>query len=94
VISSSFGEMLRRTDDEGLFFMDDQTDAAMLVKQALDIPRTRDHIDNFRENNSWKSRFESIDLLIWPEHATSRKNHRLQGPGTPPVKSSTATGTY
>jgi hypothetical protein len=94
VISSYFGEMMQRPDDDGLFFMDDQTDAATLVAQALDVPRSSDCIDDFRENNSWASRFESIDLLIWPEHAHSRKNRNLQGPVAAPVKSSPATATY
>ena len=94
VISSYFGEMLRRTDDDGLFFMDEQTDAATLVAEALDFPRKMGGIDNFRENNSWASRFESIDLLVWPEHAQSHTSRRLPGSIAAPGKPSAATGTY
>ena len=94
VISSHFGEMLKRTDNEGLFFMDEQTDAATLVAQALDFPRKIDGIETFRENNSWARRFERIGLLVWLEHAHSHATHRRQGSIAAPGKPSAATGSY
>lgn len=73
VISSYFGEMLQRPDDDGLFLMDDKTDAAELVAQALEVPQATDWIERFREENSWASRFDSIDIFMRSEYARSRE---------------------
>jgi hypothetical protein len=79
VISSLFGEMLQRSDDDGLFFMDDQTDAAELVARALLSPRRTDWIERFREDNSWASRFDSIDIVLRSQNVRTVTSRKAQG---------------
>ncbi len=64
VISSSFGEMvLHNIDDEGLFLVDDEMDAAKIVKHVLSVPQKTEWIDAFRKENSWANRFDSVDVF-------------------------------
>lgn len=64
VISSSFGEMLMHNiEDDGLFLVDGEMDAAKIVEQALSVPQRSEWIDSFRKENSWSSRFDSVDVF-------------------------------
>jgi glycosyltransferase involved in cell wall biosynthesis len=64
VISSSFGEMLMHNiEDEGLFLVDNEMDAAKVVEQVLSVPPQAEWIDSFRKANSWTNRFDSIGVF-------------------------------
>ena len=55
--------LMHDIDDEGLFLVDDEMDAAKIVEQALSVPQKTEWIDSFRKENSWAQRFDSVGVF-------------------------------
>jgi glycosyltransferase involved in cell wall biosynthesis len=63
VISTNFGEMAYRASDEGVFLSFGLQDIGQAVEAALKYEPTNSSIENFRSNNTWSSRFDSVNLF-------------------------------
>lgn len=63
VISSRFGEMEFRAEEEGTFLCDQQGDAGLLIDAALRYQPDEKSIQQFRINNTWSARFSAAGLL-------------------------------
>lgn len=66
VLSSKFGEMAVRNEQDGVFFMSAESDLQKAVREAVLYKAADDDVNIFREENSWSHRFNSIDFL--PTH--------------------------
>lgn len=69
VVSTRFGEMARREETPGIYFIDRKQTSTTVISSALASPLEIDAsiIQAFRNENSWRSRFDAADLL--PEFA-------------------------
>ncbi|MDB5795963.1 MAG: glycosyltransferase family 1 protein [Noviherbaspirillum sp.] len=63
VISSAFGEMALRTESDGVFLIDRNSDMTNVIKQALASTTTHAEIAQFRIDNSWESRFDGTNVF-------------------------------
>lgn len=63
VVSSAFGEMALRGADEGVYLIDRDSDAARAIDQALVYRAHPERTMQFREDNSWKNRFEQAGIF-------------------------------
>jgi len=64
VISSAFGEMALRGEEDGVFLLGEETDSGKVVEQALECQNNDEIISRFREQNSWEKRFSEADLFV------------------------------
>jgi hypothetical protein len=63
VVSSAFGEMAARNEDEGVFHLNERAGFGEAVDKALRHRRDERSAMLFREKNSWKKRFDSARLF-------------------------------
>ena len=63
VISTSFGEMALRGKQNGVFLVNDRSNLARVIEDALAYESNKDEIRQFRHENSWEVRFESCRLF-------------------------------
>ncbi|AEF95426.1 glycosyltransferase [Desulfotomaculum nigrificans CO-1-SRB] len=63
VVSTAFGEMALRADEQGIFLSDGLQDIKDLINEALIYRPDADEIRQFRANNSWQARFEATGIL-------------------------------
>jgi hypothetical protein len=63
VLSTRFGEMALRGDDDGVHFLDQSGDMAEAVSAALGQRGDFAEANRFRRNNNWASRFRRSDSL-------------------------------
>ena len=61
VLSTRFGEMTRRTAEDGVYFMDRTGDLSSVVAQALGHADDERRIARFRRDHDWRRRFEQAD---------------------------------
>lgn len=64
VISTSFGEMIYRNNEPGLFFMDETKDLNYMVKTALAYQYEINEVKDFRDANCWEARFDASGILF------------------------------
>jgi glycosyltransferase involved in cell wall biosynthesis len=62
VLSTRFGQMRMRKDDDQVFFADMGVSMPQLLQRALACRVNREQIEVFREQNIWRLRFESAEL--------------------------------
>jgi glycosyltransferase involved in cell wall biosynthesis len=62
VISTRFGQMRMRKDDDHVFFTDMCSSMPQLLQRALACHVNRAQIDTFRRQNIWRLRFEGAEL--------------------------------
>lgn len=58
IISSVFGEMARRSEQDGVWLIDRKSHAKEILGRALKTKMSAADISKFRETNSWESRFD------------------------------------
>lgn len=64
VITSRFGEMEFRTNEPGVFTLDEQGDNVRdIVAMAKEYVMSPDEIRIFRQHNSWEARFDALQLV-------------------------------
>jgi hypothetical protein len=63
VISTSFGEMVLRKKQSGVFLVSDQSNLSNVVERALAYESDRNEIYQFRKENSWGARFDACGLF-------------------------------
>lgn len=63
VLSTPFGEMATRENATGVFLADGQANLANIVGLALKHKDDVAQIAQFRSENSWSARFDSVDIL-------------------------------
>lgn len=63
VISSSFGEMVKRNESDGVFKVDKNTDLKAIIQIALSARKDLMSPFEFRENNAWESRFAKGNMF-------------------------------
>jgi hypothetical protein len=63
IITSCFGEMSFREKLSGVFFVNDQSNFASTVKQALATLPNKNEILKFRKENSWEARFDACKVF-------------------------------
>lgn len=63
VISTSFGEMAMRGNEQGVFHVDESSNLNKVVEIALAYELDQEEIIAFRRANSWKARFDNTELL-------------------------------
>lgn len=59
IISTRFGEMALRGDQNGVFLTDNSEDLVSVVARALDYNPEETEIKKFRNENSWSARFDN-----------------------------------
>ena len=64
VISSAFGEMERREEEEGVFLLDEEADFSNVFNNALGYQSDEHSVTRFREENSWEKRFAAAGLFV------------------------------
>ncbi len=64
VLSTRFGEMARRSEEAGVFFLDGAADLVSQVKDALSYGSGLSEIAAFRAANSWATRFDASGILV------------------------------
>jgi hypothetical protein len=64
VISSAFGEMALRGEEDGVFLLGKETDTGKVVEQALECQNNDEIITRFREQNTWEKRFSEAGLFV------------------------------
>lgn len=64
VISTRFGQMRIRTDDPHVFFADQGVAFDLILKKALDCRADRQHVQEFRNTNIWRQRFNSGNIAF------------------------------
>jgi glycosyltransferase involved in cell wall biosynthesis len=62
VISTRFGQMRMRKDDDHVFFTDTSLSMPQLLQSALACRVNREQVEEFRKKNIWRIRFEAADL--------------------------------
>jgi len=62
VLSTNFGEMSYRVDELGVFISNGITDSSSKLNNALGFKYSADVVQKFRNENSWRSRFELLRL--------------------------------
>jgi hypothetical protein len=68
VISSAFGEMALRGEGDGVYLIEQDSDLRKAVSRALASCMTLENTVKFRENNSWKSRFDQAGIFALLPH--------------------------
>lgn len=63
VLSTSFGEMVLRGEDDSVFFLDQAADMAAIVEQALANSIGGKESMRFAQENCWANRFEKSSYL-------------------------------
>jgi hypothetical protein len=63
VISTSFGEMALREKQAGVFLIRNHSDLAGVVGRALAYQSKKNEIQQFRNENSWQSRFDESGII-------------------------------
>ncbi|MBI3728557.1 MAG: glycosyl transferase [Burkholderiales bacterium] len=76
VLSSDFGEMSLRADEEGVFLYDVDSDFTTLLKTCLRHRSSVDDLSKFRADNSWAARFAGLIPLFdaGADHRGGRKS--------------------
>jgi glycosyltransferase involved in cell wall biosynthesis len=64
VISSRFGQMRMRKDDHHVFFVDQGTSIAQLLRSALACRIDKEQTKKFRQQNMWRLRFDAGHLAF------------------------------
>jgi len=57
VLSTSFGEMALRTEEDGVYFLDQTNDLSSLVNKALRRRDDQTAVAQFRRDHDWRERF-------------------------------------
>ena len=52
-----------REGEKGVFFLEAQSNNSGVIDEAIRFEYTSDDIGQFREQNSWRRRFDSADLV-------------------------------
>lgn len=63
IISSAFGEMALRGEQNGVWLIDAHTDLKKLIERASASVNCVNHIGEFRKTNSWESRFDQSNIF-------------------------------
>lgn len=63
VISTNFGEMTFRGEQEGVYLSDTPEDISKVVDQALNYQANADIARQFMQSNSWESRFTAANIF-------------------------------
>ena len=63
VLSTRFGEMALRDEQDGVFAADDATDLAAMVGRALAFRPGLEQLQAWRERNDWSARFGTVGLF-------------------------------
>ena len=63
VLSTCFGEMALRSEQPGVFLMDEHADLQRLVQTALAYKCEVNEIQEFRKTTSWEARFDASGIL-------------------------------
>jgi len=63
VLSTRFGEMAQRGEQDGVFAADDETDPAVMVERALAFRPSIEQLTGWRERNDWSARFGIAGLF-------------------------------
>lgn len=63
IISTSFGEMAYRGDQQGVYLCDVPADLSPAIFNALNYTNTEAFSEQFKLENSWEARFNSIALI-------------------------------
>lgn len=66
ILSSDFGEMRFRRNEDGVFLLDQNANSAKVetvIDSALAYDPAADVIEDFRRHNSWEARFGAINLF-------------------------------
>lgn len=64
VISSAFGEMALRGEEDGVFLLSEGSDLMCLCDKALQHQCDERSVMLFREENSWEKRFDAAELFV------------------------------
>lgn len=63
IISSYFGEMISRKNQSGVFLVESKSNFQEIILQALSYKPHAQEIQEFRQQNSWKSRFDACKIF-------------------------------
>jgi hypothetical protein len=63
VISTSFGEMAYRGEQDGVYLCDNAIDIIPAVEKALNYQTTAEFSECFKSANSWEARFNASELI-------------------------------
>ncbi|MCX2545081.1 glycosyl transferase [Pseudomonas sp. COW5] len=63
ILSTSFGEMAYRGDQEGVYLCDSPSDFNAAVASALEYTHSAALSEQFKQENSWEARFASTALI-------------------------------
>lgn len=63
VLSTSFGEMLYKGEQDGVYLCDSPAEITQAVNSALTYKTTVDYSEKFKLDNSWEARFDSTELF-------------------------------
>lgn len=76
VLSSDFGEMSLRADEDGVFLYNGESDFTTLLKTCLRHRSSADGLSKFRADNSWAARFAGLIPLFdaGADHRGRRKS--------------------
>jgi len=64
IISTGFGEMAYRGEQNGVYLCDNAEEITLAVEKALAYTTTIDFIERFKAANSWEARFDAAGLII------------------------------
>jgi hypothetical protein len=64
VISTSFGEMVLREKQNGVFLVNEQSNLASVIERSLAYEANKNEIKQFIFENSWGARFDACDGLF------------------------------
>jgi glycosyltransferase involved in cell wall biosynthesis len=65
VLSTTFGEMVSRGRDDGVYFLDRASDLAAVVSAAIGHRSDAGEARRFREENNWAARFDRSACFRW-----------------------------
>lgn len=63
VISTSFGEMFYRGEQDGVYLCDTHVEMAQAIDNALNYQTTAEFSETFKSVNSWEARFNGSELI-------------------------------
>jgi hypothetical protein len=63
IISTGFGEMAYRGEQEGVYLCDNAEEMIPAVVKALDYTTTSSFTDSFKAANSWETRFDASGVI-------------------------------
>ncbi|WP_020559657.1 hypothetical protein [Thiofilum flexile] len=64
ILSTSFGEMFNRRNNEEVFIVDDLADMSFQINQALSYQANHPKLEQFIYHNTWQHRFDNCRLLF------------------------------